>query len=83
MEIPRRLIELRRAVEAADDRYRNNRGENATVALAVWSDATAALAQGVAAFAEENGLSRQEVESAVRRAAERRSPADRGLRPPR
>ncbi|MDA4888030.1 hypothetical protein PFZ55_14130 [Streptomyces sp. MS2A] len=76
MEIPRRLIELRRAVEAADNRYRNNRGENATVALAVWSDATAALAQGIAAYANEIGVPHREVESAVQRAAGRRTPAD-------
>ncbi|MFE9703096.1 hypothetical protein [Streptomyces sp. NPDC005930] len=78
MEIPRRLIELRRAVETADDRYRNNRGENATVALAVWSDATAALARGIAAYADETGLPHREVESAVRRAAQRNTPEDRG-----
>ncbi|WP_267716091.1 hypothetical protein [Streptomyces sp. CoH17] len=78
MEIPRRLIELRRAVEAADDRYRNNRGENATVALAVWSDATAALARGIADYAAETGIPHREVESAVRRATGRPAPADRG-----
>ncbi|TDT42205.1 hypothetical protein EV562_101174 [Streptomyces sp. BK208] len=78
MEIPRRLIELRRAVETADDRYRNNRGENATVALAVWSDATAALARGIAAYADETGLPHREVESAVLRAAQRQAPAARG-----
>ncbi|CAM5281266.1 putative protein OS=Streptomyces tendae OX=1932 GN=GUR47_06335 PE=4 SV=1 [Streptomyces tendae] len=78
MEIPRRLIELRRAVETADDRYRNNRGENATVALAVWSDATAALARGIAAYADETGLPPREVESAVLRAAQRHTSADRG-----
>ncbi|MFG3250423.1 hypothetical protein [Streptomyces sp. NPDC048187] len=83
MEIPRRLIELRRAVEAADDRYRNNRGENATVALAVWSDATAALARGIAAYADETGLPHREVESAVLREARRRTPADRGPSAPR
>ncbi|MFA3877913.1 hypothetical protein ABS735_30345 [Streptomyces sp. MMCC 100] len=76
MEIPRRLIELRHAVEAADNRYRSNRGENATVALAVWSDATAALAQGIAAYADETGVPHHEVESAVQRAAGRRAPAD-------
>lgn len=35
MDIPRRLIELQRAVDAADNRYRDNSGENATAALAV------------------------------------------------
>ncbi|MFJ6070785.1 hypothetical protein ACIQFU_08020 [Streptomyces sp. NPDC093065] len=75
MEIPRRLIELMHAVEAADNRYRSNRGENATVALAVWSDATAALARGIAAYADETGAPHHEVESAVQRAAGRRTPA--------
>ncbi|WP_282086662.1 hypothetical protein [Streptomyces tendae] len=68
MDIPRRLIGLQRAVEAADNRYRNNAGENATVALAVWSDATAALVQGITAYAEEQGVPRREVELAVERA---------------
>ncbi len=56
MDIPRRLIELQRAVEAAANRYRNNAGENATVALAVWSDATAPLVQGITAYAAEQGV---------------------------
>ncbi|CAM5230144.1 putative protein OS=Streptomyces tendae OX=1932 GN=GUR47_06335 PE=4 SV=1 [Streptomyces tendae] len=68
MDIPRRLIELQRAVEAADNRYRDNAGENATVALAVWSDATAALVQGITAYAEEQGVPRREVERALERA---------------
>ncbi|MEU8733451.1 hypothetical protein ACJ7VE_04145 [Streptomyces sp. PB17] len=68
MDIPRRLIDLQRAVEAADNRYRNNAGENATVALAVWSDATAALVQGITAYAEEQGVPRREVELAVEQA---------------
>ncbi|MFG2679690.1 hypothetical protein [Streptomyces sp. NPDC048392] len=76
MEIPRRLIDLRRAVEAADNRYRSNSGENATVALAVWSDATAALAHGIAAHADETGVSYREVQSAVERAARLRAPVD-------
>ncbi|MEU4979782.1 hypothetical protein [Streptomyces sp. NPDC021969] len=75
MEIPRHLIELRRAVEAADNRYRSNRGENATVALAVWSDATAALARGIAAFADETGVPHREVELALQRATGRHTPA--------
>ncbi|AOW90744.1 MULTISPECIES: hypothetical protein [Streptomyces] len=74
MDIPRRLIELRRAVDAADNRYRSNSGENATVALAVWSDATAALARGIAEYAEETGTSRQELERAVEEAAGPRTP---------
>jgi hypothetical protein len=76
MEIPRRLIELSRAVEAADNRYRTNSGENATVALAVWSDATAALAHGITTYADEAGVPRREVELAVQRAAGGRTPAD-------
>ncbi|MFG3321139.1 hypothetical protein ACGF3J_24110 [Streptomyces sp. NPDC048171] len=68
MDIPRRLVELKRAAMAADNRYRSNSGENATVALAVWSDATAALVRGITAYAEEQGVSRQEVERAVERA---------------
>ncbi|WP_167343958.1 substrate-binding domain-containing protein [Streptomyces violaceorubidus] len=68
MDIPRRLIELQRAVDAADNRYRDNSGENATVALAVWSDATAALVEGITAYAEEQGVPRQEVERALERA---------------
>ncbi|MFJ5277707.1 hypothetical protein [Streptomyces parvulus] len=68
MEIPRGLIELKRAADAADDRYRSNSGENASVALAVWSDATAALVRGVTAYAEEQGVPRQDVERAVERA---------------
>ncbi|MEU4142808.1 hypothetical protein [Streptomyces parvulus] len=68
MEIPRSLIELKRAADAADDRYRSNSGENASVALAVWSDATAALVRGVTAYAEEQGVPRQDVERAVERA---------------
>ncbi|XKK61603.1 alpha/beta hydrolase [Streptomyces sp. ARC32] len=77
MEIPRRLIELRHAVEAADNRYRSNRGENATVALAVWSDATAALARGIAAYADETGVPHREVESAVQRAQDDILPTER------
>ncbi|MFH9414524.1 hypothetical protein [Streptomyces rochei] len=70
MDIPRRLIALRRAVDAAEERYRGNRGDNATIALAVWSDATAALVKAVTAHAEETGATRREVEDAVRRAAD-------------
>ncbi|MBQ0964134.1 hypothetical protein ACIPH4_05480 [Streptomyces tendae] len=76
MDIPRRLIDLQRAVEAADNRYRNNAGENATVALAVWSDATAALVQGITAYAEEQGVPRREVEQAVERAIRPPAPTD-------
>ncbi|MCF2128308.1 hypothetical protein L1I79_17970 [Strepomyces sp. STD 3.1] len=76
MDIPRRLVELKRAAEAADNRYRSNSGENATVALAVWSDATAALVHGITAYAEEQGASRQEVERAVERATRPHTTAD-------
>ncbi|WP_404795131.1 hypothetical protein [Streptomyces tendae] len=76
MDIPRRLIDLKRAVEAADNRYRDNAGENATVALAVWSDATAALVQGITAYAEEHGVPRREVELAVERAIRPPAPTD-------
>ncbi|CAL9339836.1 hypothetical protein SUDANB150_00242 [Streptomyces sp. enrichment culture] len=76
MDIPRRLIELQRAVEAADNRYRNNAGQNATVALAVWSDATAALVRAVTEYAEEQGVPRREVERAVERAIRPPAPMD-------
>ncbi|MFI1753209.1 hypothetical protein [Streptomyces sp. NPDC020571] len=76
MDIPRRLIELQRAVEAADNRYRNNAGENATVALAVWSDATAALVQGITDCAEEQGVPRREVERALEQAMRPPLPMD-------
>lgn len=81
MDIPRRLIELRRAVDAADDRYRSNSGENATVALAVWSDATAALARGIAEYTEETDISRQELERALEQAVGPRIPPAPPRRP--
>ncbi|MFD4258945.1 hypothetical protein ACFWR9_15280 [Streptomyces sp. NPDC058534] len=75
MDIPRRLIELKLAVEAAENRYRNNSGDNATIALAVWSDATAALARGITALSDETGVPRRELELAVERAARPLAPA--------
>ncbi|WP_260474192.1 hypothetical protein [Streptomyces sp. WAC 04229] len=75
MDIPRRLVELQLAVEAAENRYRNNSGDNATIALAVWSDATAALVRGITALSEETGVPRRELERAVERAARPLAPA--------
>ncbi|MFD0053162.1 hypothetical protein ACFVHR_05465 [Streptomyces sp. NPDC127168] len=75
MDIPRRLVDLQLAVEAAENRYRHNSGDNATIALAVWSDATAALVRGITALSEETGVPRRELEVAVERAARPLAPA--------
>ncbi|MFB7294059.1 hypothetical protein [Actinacidiphila glaucinigra] len=69
MHIPMRLIELQRAVNAADARYHSGTNANAIVALTHWSDASAELTRSLIAHAADSGIPHQMLEAAVRRAA--------------
>lgn len=83
MQIPVRLVELQRAVDAADARYHSNQGINSNVALAVWSDANAALTDALIAHAADSGIPYQTLESAVQHDARQpvSAPPEKGALP--
>ncbi|MFB7293956.1 hypothetical protein [Actinacidiphila glaucinigra] len=81
MQIPMHLIELQRAVNAADARCLSNTGANAIIAVAAWSDAQAALTQALTTHVTENKIPRRTLETAVRQAALQSAPAGRAPAP--
>ncbi|MDX2708240.1 hypothetical protein PV350_36145 [Streptomyces sp. PA03-6a] len=69
MHIPMRLIELQRAVNAADARYHSATDAYAITALTHWSDASAELTRSLIAHAAESGIPHHRLEASVRQAA--------------
>ncbi|MFJ4895988.1 hypothetical protein ACIP5U_39360 [Streptomyces sp. NPDC088788] len=72
IKIPKSLIRLRKNMDAANQRYIENSGENATVALMIWSDTADLYYKAAATYSARENINIRLLETIVQLEASRK-----------